>query len=198
MAADQALSFDVITADGNYVTANAKSNADLFWALKGGGPSTFGIVTSVTVKTFPETIAAGTIIDINSTHTTDSELFWKAVEAFHELSNLYVDNGMFVYYELMELRLHIKPFVAPNMDAKKLKATLKPLFDRLDALAVPYDTSTKEFNTFFDLYTDLFDDEDAGGNVQIGGRFFTKRDIAEFSKEQVAAMRVAANPRVWS
>ena len=33
--------------------ANAASNADLFWALKGGGGGTFGIVTEATVKAFP-------------------------------------------------------------------------------------------------------------------------------------------------
>lgn len=77
MAADQALSFDVITADGVYRTANARENPDLFWALKGGGPSTFAAVLSVTVKTFPETPSAGVILRINSTHTNDTELFWK-------------------------------------------------------------------------------------------------------------------------
>ena len=77
MAADQALSFEVITADGVYRTANAGENSDLFWALKGGGPSTFAAIVSVTVKTFPETPAAGAILHINSTHTNDTEVFWK-------------------------------------------------------------------------------------------------------------------------
>jgi FAD/FMN-containing dehydrogenase len=48
MASDNVLSFDAITAEGKYVTANAKENPDLFWALKGGGPSSFAVVTSVT------------------------------------------------------------------------------------------------------------------------------------------------------
>jgi hypothetical protein len=151
MAADHALSFDLVTADGQYVCyvcANAKENPDLFWALKGGGPGTFGVVTSVTVKTFAELPVAGAIININSTHTTDSALFWKAVDAFHGLANHYVDHGIFVYYELMELRLHIQPIVAPNMTAAQLTEVLKPLFDKLDTLRVPYSTSTKEFSNF--------------------------------------------------
>jgi hypothetical protein len=37
MGADNVLSFDAITAKGEYVTANAAENPDLFWALKGGG-----------------------------------------------------------------------------------------------------------------------------------------------------------------
>ncbi|CAG8982521.1 hypothetical protein HYALB_00002301 [Hymenoscyphus albidus] len=96
MGADQVLSFDVVTATGDLVTANANSHSDLYWALKGGGPSTYAIAYRMTVKTPPEVPCAGMIININSTHTNDSALFWKAVEAFHGLSNLYVDNGMFV------------------------------------------------------------------------------------------------------
>jgi FAD/FMN-containing dehydrogenase len=44
MAADQLLNLEVVTADGRFVTANAKENADLFWALRGGGGSTYGYV----------------------------------------------------------------------------------------------------------------------------------------------------------
>lgn len=83
MAADQALSFDVITADGVYRTANARENPDLFWALKGGGPSTFATIVSATIKTFTETKAAGVVFRINQTHTNDTEVFWKGEEPAH-------------------------------------------------------------------------------------------------------------------
>ncbi|KAH9206006.1 FAD binding domain-containing protein [Leptodontidium sp. 2 PMI_412] len=198
MAADQVLSFDVITAEGRAVTANAKQNPDLFWALKGGGPGTFGIVTSVTVKTFPELPSAGTILNINATHTTDSALFWKAVEAFHSFANMYVDNGIFAYYELSELRLHVQPFVAPNMNAAQLQLVLKPLFDKLDSIGVGYSTVTKEFPTYFDLYMDLFEDEIAGDNTIVGGRFFNRQDIAENNPALVEAFKVAVNPPNWA
>lgn len=194
MAADHALAFEVVTAEGKYVTANAKENSDLFWALKGGGPATFGIVTSVTVKTFPELKTAGTILNINSTHTTNSTLFWQAVDAFHGLANTYVDHGIFVYYELSELRLHIQPFVAPEMNAAQLKAVLQPLFLKLDALQVPYDTRTKEFNTFFDLYIDLFEDEKAGDSTIVGGRFFNRDDITNNQPALTASFKSAVKP----
>ena len=197
MAADHALSFDVITAEGKAVTANAKQNSDLFWALKGGGPATFGIVTSVTVKTFPELPCAGTSLNINFTHTTDSTLYWKGVEAFHSFANLYVDNGMFVYYELSELRLHVQPFVAPNMNAAQMKTVLAPLFAKLDAIGIGYETVTKDFPTFFDLYIDMFEDEGAGDSTIVGGRFFNRKDIEENNAGLVEAFKVAVNPPNW-
>lgn len=196
MGADNVLSFDAITAEGEYVTANAKQNSDLFWALKGGGPSSFAVVVSITAKTFPEVPTAGTIVNINSTHTNDTELFAKAVRIFHNLANHYSDNGMFVYFEMGPgpQRLHIAPFVGPNMDEVKLNQVLKPFFDQLNEYKIPYDTHTKAFPTFFELYIDMFEDEPPNGQSIVGGRLFTQQDITEHGNEIADALIYAAMP----
>ncbi|MEL4318331.1 FAD-binding oxidoreductase [Leifsonia sp. YIM 134122] len=45
LSCDNVRSFDVVTADGDAVAASREVNADLYWALRGGGGN-FGIVTS--------------------------------------------------------------------------------------------------------------------------------------------------------
>lgn len=57
-------SVDVVTADGQVVTANQKQNTDLYWAARGAGPCFFGVVTSFTLKLFdaPRSIVRSTYI----------------------------------------------------------------------------------------------------------------------------------------
>ncbi|KAI0407189.1 hypothetical protein F4802DRAFT_612274 [Xylaria palmicola] len=55
-------SFQVVLANSSIITADAQTNPDLFWALKGGS-SNYGIVTRFELKTFPLTqIYGGTTL----------------------------------------------------------------------------------------------------------------------------------------
>ncbi len=50
-AAANLLEAEVVTADGTVRIVNAFQDPDLFWALKGGGGGTFGVVTRFTLRT---------------------------------------------------------------------------------------------------------------------------------------------------
>jgi FAD/FMN-containing dehydrogenase len=52
LSCDNLLSADVVTADGQLVTASAAEHRDLLWALKGGGGN-FGVVTSYEFQAYP-------------------------------------------------------------------------------------------------------------------------------------------------
>jgi FAD/FMN-containing dehydrogenase len=49
MTIDNLLAVEMVLADGRFVTASAKKNSDLFWAVRGGGGN-FGVVTSFLFK----------------------------------------------------------------------------------------------------------------------------------------------------
>ncbi len=59
-AADNLLRVDLVTADGRLVRASANDNADLFWAVRGGGGN-FGVVTALEIRLHPVSrVYAGT------------------------------------------------------------------------------------------------------------------------------------------
>ena len=74
------LEAEVATADGRVLVANDHQNQDLFWALKGGGGGTFGIVTRMTLMTheLPKTLGGfmGRIV------ARSDEAYLNLIEAF--------------------------------------------------------------------------------------------------------------------
>jgi FAD/FMN-containing dehydrogenase len=67
VASDTLSSARVVLADGSAVTASANQNADLFWALRGGGGGNFGVVTSYNLTA----AAVPTLSRFNLTWTWD-------------------------------------------------------------------------------------------------------------------------------
>ena len=56
LSANNVEAFELVTADGRLVRADAEHEPDLFWALRGGGGS-FAVVTAVELRLFPVTEA---------------------------------------------------------------------------------------------------------------------------------------------
>ena len=52
MACDNVRAYDIVTADGKFLRVSAEENADLNWALRGGGGN-FGVVTSFEFELYP-------------------------------------------------------------------------------------------------------------------------------------------------
>ncbi|KAF7336134.1 FAD-binding domain-containing protein [Mycena venus] len=53
LAADRVLQYEVVTPRGDHLLANECQNTDLFFALRGGGGGTFGVVLKMTTLVFP-------------------------------------------------------------------------------------------------------------------------------------------------
>ncbi len=79
LACDNLLAAEVVTADGQVQTASETENADLLWALRGGGGN-FGVVTSFTYRLHPvATVLAGAL-------TFPAERAAEAMRFYHEFS----------------------------------------------------------------------------------------------------------------
>jgi FAD/FMN-containing dehydrogenase len=97
MAADQVLAYVAITADGRFVTASSTTNADLFWALRGGGGSTFGVITSVIVKAHPRIKVTKSVFSFQAA-PNNTVSFWKAVNAYFKSFPTFTNAGTYSYF----------------------------------------------------------------------------------------------------
>jgi FAD/FMN-containing dehydrogenase len=109
LSVDKLESVEVVTADGELVTAREEENDDLFWGVRGGGGN-FGVVTSFRFRTVPlgPTVLAGPI-------------FWP-IEKSPQVLRFYRDWIADAPDDLMTIIIHRKapplPFVPSELHGK--------------------------------------------------------------------------------
>ncbi|KAF2785806.1 FAD-binding domain-containing protein [Melanomma pulvis-pyrius CBS 109.77] len=92
IGADQLLEAEVALADGSVITANACQNIDIYTAIRGGGPSTYGVVLSAIFKTHPMCTAVQQRFSIPYTASTRSK-FLDAVAVVYSSAPDLLDAG---------------------------------------------------------------------------------------------------------
>ena len=80
-------------ASGNTVTANACENQDLFFAIRGGGPGTYGVVVSTVVKAWPTTSVATQVFGFAPLTSADMPQFMDAVNIMYQAYPYLLDAG---------------------------------------------------------------------------------------------------------
>jgi hypothetical protein len=80
----------VIDSSGSYLTINSYSHPDLFWAPRGGGGGTYGIVTAVISRTHPLVPVTGVFLTANS---RNNDTFKKFLSEFVRIQSDLSDAG---------------------------------------------------------------------------------------------------------
>jgi FAD/FMN-containing dehydrogenase len=123
-AAAGLLEAEVVTADGSIRVVNAYRHPELFWALKGGGGGSFGVVTRVTLRThaLPEQFG-GVFGDISA---DSDEAFRALVDAFLDFYRSTLFNPHWgETVALRGRRLHLS-MVFQGIDRSAAEATWAP------------------------------------------------------------------------
>ena len=144
LAADQALEWEVVTGTGEYLVASPSENAELYWALTGGGGGTFGVVLSLTSKAHPDQPTSSA----NLTFSGDGiskENFYAAVENIISHHPALVDAGAVMIWELSNSTFTLAPATAPGMTKARLQDLLKPWIVPLDQANISYSKSLISF-----------------------------------------------------
>ena len=201
MASDQVLSLEVVTADGRFVTASPTQNTDLFWALRGGGGSTFGVVTSAIVRVYPILPVVTSSFSFNSSQPgITPDIFWAGVRTYVERMPALADAGTYSYFWVYNRSgvfvFEMRPLFAPNHTLSSFTALSKPLFDDLHALGIritPNNTYHSDYLPAYDAWWGKANAAESVGGVRSisGSRIFPRSNWASVSSlnTTIAAMR---------
>ncbi|KAI8305290.1 FAD-linked oxidoreductase ZEB1 [Colletotrichum sp. SAR11_240] len=201
--ADQVLSMEVVLPNGRFISVDENNYPDLFFALRGGGGSTWGIVTSLVIRAYPKTPITSLSYSFNTGGNVSTEAFWSGVDAVFAVFPEYADAGMFSYWSLVctndtDCTFSMLPQLGIDMDADKLKSVSAPLFGNLSALHIPVsDIKYTEFNGVRDavLSTWTVDGEFVGvWNFHTASRLFPRSNWEDPVKlaAQTKALRQTA------
>ncbi|KAL4893189.1 FAD/FMN-containing dehydrogenase [Aspergillus ambiguus] len=192
LGADQTLSFEVVTASGDVVTASRTENDDLYWALSGGGAGNYGVVTSVTVKAHPDGTVSGAGLQFSAANIT-SDVFFEAVERFHTLLPAMVDAGTTVIYQMTDSVFLINPLTAYNKTTAEVKTILAPFLRALTDLGIQYTTSYTSYSSYYDHYNKYMGPLPYG-NLEVsqynyGGRLLPRSTLESNATNLASALR---------
>lgn len=164
---------EVVTADGRFVTTSETSNPELFWALRGGGGSTFGIVTSMVIKAYPKIPVTTLKFSFTTGGGISVDKFWDGLRAYFDGFINYTDAGTYGYFSLGGLTgkyvFDMHPWFAPDMTRAQLEDLVAPLFDKLATIGLPVEPVYTEYDNFYDAWDASFPLESWGTNLGRAG-----------------------------
>ena len=184
LAADQVLSAEVVTPDGRFVTADFTQNTDLFWAIRGGGGSTFGVVTSITVKAYPDMPVTASTFSFTvggNNGSITSENFWTAVRNYLDYFPSLSSQGIYAYWFILPTATGpmflMQPFWAPGKTLDETNALLAPWFAQLTDLNITFTPKTVHYDSFYPGWLASFPLEAVEKtHVATGSRLFPKQN----------------------
>ncbi|CAH0051863.1 unnamed protein product [Clonostachys solani] len=168
LGSDQVLSVDLVTPDGRFITADETQNQDLFWAIRGGGGATWGVVTSMTVKVHEKKVMSGMTWDTTTVamNVTDDQ-FWRAIEAYWSRYSEYLEANSYGYCRMSALPTggyawRGLPWMIPGMKLVDFKKLVQPLLDEWAAIGVDPKPKFFEHESFYDAWSNHFPIERTG------------------------------------
>lgn len=192
MAADNVLEVSLVTPSGQIVTANECQNIDLFYAFRGGGGSSFGVLLSATIQTYPTMPYA--ILDITLLMYDAGDKYWDIMayilSQYPSLSNQGISGYPYVLpsytiapgevFALYSAKFHDhnSPYGASN-----LTAIFNPIITHITStysstgLILEFTNITTYYETRYQAHLANHDASLAGQDTVLGSRLLTAETL---------------------
>ncbi|ORY15247.1 hypothetical protein BCR34DRAFT_478065 [Clohesyomyces aquaticus] len=133
---DQAIEFDVVTADGKARTINECTDPDLFWAMRGGGGGTYAVLISYKFQLHPAvplnvySFQAHWAIPASGFDITQSKVHRDVVTALARNQTLFAEQGIAGYNFLLPDHM-VSLQILPSNDTKAIQSITSQWHDFL-------------------------------------------------------------------
>lgn len=224
LAADQVLQMELVTPKGDVLTVNEKQHADLFWAMRGvsrrcrdghvtdmqqGGGSTFGVLTSITMKSHPtpKIIATSWIVLIAPDSPHFFDILAYTLSQFPSLANI----GFSGYSVITTGIPNPQPspgipdvlagilsqfLVQDRDDIEAVNELLAPLNRTLHSRwpgEVQFILGTKPYDSFLAWFDEHYDQNPAGGSGYLASRLLDQGALEGNQAKLSAAIKSACS-----
>jgi hypothetical protein len=162
MGADQILSIQLVTTDGSFITASPSSNTDIFWAIRGGGGSTFGVVTSMVIKAFEDIQTTATTLSwgVQENNIT-ADTFWKGISSYFSYFENFTDYGTSAEWFLLGSTdptntntpaIFFPGLIAPGKSLEETQAIFNPWISDMTALGINLSLNWTYYSSYHTAY----------------------------------------------
>lgn len=187
LGSDQVLEAKVVLANGSLITTSPSQYSDLFFALRGGGPSSYGVVVEATVKAWPTTPVVAQVLRIMPLAPEAQPDFFDALNDIYAGLPGVAERHWSGYGEWIAssaVTFYSHTWNNFDLSLQDAQAAFAPLADKLIAyngtsLIVNIDYT--EHATYADFYTSYHNSEGGTGDlVQVASRFL---DVASLDRD---------------
>ncbi|EMR89580.1 putative isoamyl alcohol protein [Botrytis cinerea BcDW1] len=189
LGADQIYQATVIIPSGEILTVNAEQNPDLLWAIRGGGPGTYGVVTEYVLQAHPA-VSFVSVVKLEVTplgsenDTTTASAAWNALAILFQNFPDLMDNGLagqltaatgylaqaFSGSESTPPGVYFSQvFYGYNTSTSEMATLISPLIEKMGdisngSLSINY-TVTAVYDSYLDFFYGNNPGEEAAGQV---------------------------------
>lgn len=134
MGADNIMQASIVTPKGQILIINECQHSDLFWAIRGGGGGTFGVILSLTIKTYPTPSLSVANIQMRARDSMSSISWWTIVAELHKDMIKLQDLGVMGYYTASgpPYNFQYTMFQPNTTDVSAIELLIAPLRRRLE------------------------------------------------------------------
>lgn len=187
MGADNLLEASIVTPDGEILLANPCQNMDLFYAIRGGGGGTFGVVLEVVVKAFPSPKTTFHQFQLATLGPTITKEYWDMIGFIHaEMPRLKEGRMQGYYYIVGPPTYYVYAFIWVFFLYDKPLGTVERLMDPIERRLhdhpseFVYLSNITTTDTFFEAWTPRLRNElVANGGSAYGSRLLSPESLAD-------------------